>query len=662
MLPRVPRNLRIALLTIFVCCAPPLKAALSTGRGISAQPRGEGPGGAHLAASGLYGRGILLSSVRYHFGDDPDGKLGWANPGFDDQSWPVAEQVRWPMPAFSSDGFMWVRARMTVPGDAAGPIALCLSQDTFSIADEVFVNGKQVGHQGRLPPQSELILFPQDAVFDLPAGEAAPGATLVVAFRAWYPPFIRTFGWFGFADFILDESRNLRLAVDADRAATLLKWGPTLALNVLIGFMGLGLLAFWRWTRTREILLCSALLIVYPLFQLMHDLGVLGLLTLSFELNTVIYIFLQAAGMAITVEFIWEVHGLRALWLKRLAQAALIVFNVGGFFGQLATTPSTFDRLSLPAGMLALAVFDIVTFGVNVWAIFNRRRTRLIAAALALIPCASSMLWLGNAIGGTFGMFHIEYLDLAFFVSALALFFMLGQSAWAAWRARDELRIEFEAAREVQQQLVAPVVDVPGFKIDSIYAPAKQVGGDFFLILPDDNGSLMIVVGDVSGKGLRAAMTVSAIIGALRTIVSESPAEILRTLNRGLAGHLHGGFVTCCAAWVAHNGQVIIANAGHIPPYLEGAEVDTYSGLPLGIDSECVYAERQFLFGPAESLTFLSDGVVEARNPSGELFGFDRTLKIIKLSRSAADAIAKAAVEFGQDDDITVLTLTRLAV
>jgi hypothetical protein len=120
MLPCLPRNLRIALLVIFVCCALQLKAAASAERGK------EGPGGAHLLPSGRYGTGIPLASVRYHFGDDPH----WADPGFDDQSWPTVEQGRWPVPAFNSDGFMWARARVTVPSDAAGPIALCLSQNT----------------------------------------------------------------------------------------------------------------------------------------------------------------------------------------------------------------------------------------------------------------------------------------------------------------------------------------------------------------------------------------------------------------------------------------------------------------------------------------------------------------------------------------------------
>lgn len=648
MISRLLRSLRIALPIIFACCGLHLGAE-------AAAERAGGPGGAHLILSEHSGLGFPLASIRYHFGDDADGKLGWAGPGFDDQSWPVAKQGRWAVPDFNSDGVVWVRARISIPSDATGPMALCLSEDTFAIADEVFVNGKRVGHQGSPPPHIEIIIFPQDEVFDLPSGVAAPGATVVIAFRAWYPPFVRTFGWFSGVDFILDGSRNLHLAVDANRATILLQWGPTLALNVLIGIMGLGLLAFWRSIGTREILLCSAMLIVFPVFQLMHDLGVLGLLGISFQLNTVFYILLQAAGMAIMVEFTWEVHGLRALWLKRLAQAALVFFNLEGLFAQLATTPFTFYELALPLGMLCVAVFNIVIFSVNLWAIFNRRRTRLIAAALALIPCASSLLWLGGDLGVTFGMIHIEYLDLAFFVSALALFLMLGQSGWQAWRARDELRVEFEAARELQEQLVAPAVDVPGFKIESEYAPSKQVGGDFFRIAAEDDGSVLIVVGDVSGKGLKAAMTVSAIMVTLRGCPSDRPAEILAYLNHVLFGQV-SGFVTCCVALIKPDGAMTLANAGNPAPYRNGEEMVLEPGLPLCMVAEPIYAETKSQIAAGDGLTFVSDGVLEATNAQGELYGFERTQAI---SGQPANIVAEAARQFGQQDDITVLTIKR---
>jgi serine phosphatase RsbU (regulator of sigma subunit) len=204
--------------------------------------------------------------------------------------------------------------------------------------------------------------------------------------------------------------------------------------------------------------------------------------------------------------------------------------------------------------------------------------------------------------------------------------------------------------------MVAPPGDIPGFKIDCVYQPAKQVGGDFFRVTPEGGGSVLIVVGDVSGKGLSAAMTVSAVVGALRSIPPVSPAWILNALNCGLAGQMKGGFVTCCVARIKPDGDVTIANAGHLSPYLAGAEVPVSAGLPLGLYAGGEYEETHFLLSPDQPLTFLSDGVVEARNAAGELFGFERTLAI---SNQGATEIARAATNFGQDDDITVLTLLR---
>jgi sigma-B regulation protein RsbU (phosphoserine phosphatase) len=132
---------------------------------------------------------------------------------------------------------------------------------------------------------------------------------------------------------------------------------------------------------------------------------------------------------------------------------------------------------------------------------------------------------------------------------------------------------EFEAARNVQSLLIpATAPATPGFLAESVYLPASDVGGDFFQILPGGDGSLLVVVGDVSGKGLKAAMTVSTIVGALRDQRMCQPAEILTHLNRVLYGNV-SGFVTCCAAFIAEDGAMFIANAGHLAPYLNGEEV-----------------------------------------------------------------------------------------
>lgn len=223
-------------------------------------------------------------------------------------------------------------------------------------------------------------------------------------------------------------------------------------------------------------------------------------------------------------------------------------------------------------------------------------------------------------------------------------------------REKERLTAEFEAGRAMQQVLLGEEMPViPVFRIESVYQPAGEVGGDFFQVLAAPDGGALIAVGDVSGKGLQAAMTVSTILGALRALPAAPPAEILHALNRTLAGRLQGGLVTCGIFHIRRDGSVAAANAGHLSPYCSGEEVPVESGLPLGVTVETDYQESGFTLNPGDRLTFLSDGVVEAQSPSGELFGFERTRAI---STQSAEEIARAAQQYGQQDDITVLTLT----
>jgi serine phosphatase RsbU (regulator of sigma subunit) len=170
---------------------------------------------------------------------------------------------------------------------------------------------------------------------------------------------------------------------------------------------------------------------------------------------------------------------------------------------------------------------------------------------------------------------------------------------------------------------------------------------------------VLVAIGDVSGKGMPAAMTVSLLVGTLRTLVhyTQSPAEILSAMNQRMLSRSGGGFTTCLVLTVTADGKLTAANAGHIAPYLNGHELVLANGLPLGLNAHEHYAERVFTLAADERITLLTDGVVEARADDGELLGFDRAKAMMN---QPADSIAKAAQDFGQDDDITVLTL-RLA-
>lgn len=593
-------------------------------------------------------------ALHYHVGGDPSGKIDWAYPSFNDSSWPAADNGRWPMPQLYSDGIVLVRVRVPVRSDAANHLGLRLNPSGDGHVDEIYVNGQSVDIQKSRPEQASR----NDSIYTLHSGLVMPGSTATIAFQVSYPPLARKERSSAYAKLIVDDTSILHLESRADHLAALLANVPILVLNSVIVALGIGLFAFGRRVGGRDILLCSEMLVSYPLFQLFTELSQLDVIHVPYPFAPVIYFALQATAMAITVEFIWTVYALRSSYLKGLAHAAWIFFNCAALFTTLSPEPSLFFSSLILTTIVAAQVFNVLTLFINMWVFFVGRTNRLIAVALSLISIVS-MIGLFGKNTVVIGPFKVPYFDLTFFLCEFALFLMLGRRAWKAWRTRDELRVEFEAAREVQQQLVVPARDVPGFKVESVYAPANQVGGDFFRVDPEPNGNVLIVVGDVSGKGLRAAMIVSSLIGVLRILPPSSPSTVLVILNRSLAGQLHGGFVTCCAALITRDGQVTFSNAGHLSPYRNGEEVSVPPGLPLGIDPTCHYEECHFLLQPSDSLTFVSDGVIEARNVSGELFGFDRMLE---LGKSGAKRIAQEAIDFGQDDDITVVTLTRIDV
>jgi hypothetical protein len=236
-----------------------------------------------------------------------------------------------------------------------------------------------------------------------------------------------------------------------------------------------------------------------------------------------------------------------------------------------------------------------------------------------------------------------------------ALFGLLFRDQRRVAEERAELHGEMASAREIQQYLIPEKLPpTPGLSIHSVYQPSREVGGDFFQVLPDPrDGSTLIVVGDVAGKGLKAGMLAALIVGAIRTAFkfTPDPGSILALLNERLQGR---GLVTCMAIRIDREGTAELANAGHIPPYINGKELALDGALPLGALPDISFETTRLQLREGESMLLVSDGVIEARNPQGELFGFERTRAI---STQSADHIAHAAQAFGQEDDITVLTL-----
>ena len=201
-------------------------------------------------------------------------------------------------------------------------------------------------------------------------------------------------------------------------------------------------------------------------------------------------------------------------------------------------------------------------------------------------------------------------------------------------KTREEMALlesELAAARQVQEVILpSPGASYHGFIVESVYKPAQQVGGDFFQILPTADGGLLLVFGDVAGKGLPAAMQVSMLVGLIRATAeyTSDPVLMLRKLHERLVDRCAAGISTALSAHISRNGNVTIANAGQLSPYLDGQEVELAGALPLGVSSGGEYQAVSLELHPGSRLTFFSDGVVEAQNQKGELFGFDRAKNI----------------------------------
>jgi hypothetical protein len=259
--------------------------------------------------------------------------------------------------------------------------------------------------------------------------------------------------------------------------------------------------------------------------------------------------------------------------------------------------------------------------------------------------------------------FTISLGSVSTILSLLIITVMLLARFITAQRAKEQWKLEIAQARHIQQVLIPnKLPQLNDLHIDSEYRPAREVGGDFFQIVPNaKDGTSLIAFGDVTGKGLQAGMLVALIIGAIRSAADHdnSPQRILEALNEQLCER-ESASATCMVLRFTPGGSVELANAGQLPPYLNGVEMMIEGALPLGTLSGMDFPVTSFMLEPGDSLLIMSDGIVEAQNEHGELFGFERLEEMLRNPTTTAD-IATAAQKFGQTDDILVLRVERNA-
>lgn len=599
-------------------------------------------------------------------GDNP----AYASPDFDDSHWTVFD------PSGSIESLfpqhpdvVWYRLHVKVDPTQTG---LALSEIKLSRAFEIYVNGERLMASGQVVP---FVPYTSDArvLARIPDRVLASGA-IVIALRVH----ISSLEWNVAQDpglysdnLTLGQEKTLYrynwLSIIGENAFGWISDG----LGVCLGFVALVLFAAQR--RQSEYLWIFAV-------------GVMGLvliptLVITQFHNIPIGWMLFSDSIRLVSPYIWAslyfsfVH-LRIGWRWR---TSLIVIGVLYFIGGLH---GWFIDLSLPLQTvtnLPFVIFLSVVIPIVLVAHWRRGNRE---AGILLIPVILFSLYIYALVGVQMlfqfpswrqfslrgynlinhypvGPFTVSLNSVSGILSVVSLAVIMLQRSSSMSRRQAQLDAELEATREVQRVLVPEHIDaVPGFEVESAYEPAQQVGGDFFQILPDGEGGVLIVVGDVAGKGLPAAMLVSVLVGAIRGVAefTKDPAELLSNLNERLVGRGGSGFSTALIARIGADGEVTVANAGHLSPYLDGREVELPGALPLGVASSTLYETTEFHLDPGSRLTFYSDGVIEAQRPDGELFGFERAREI---SMKSAAEIVETAKRFGQEDDITVVTVMR---
>jgi len=577
--------------------------------------------------------------------------------------------------------FAWFRIHIQLPAQH-GPLVVLVrvpvsrsTQVSFSetVGMDMFANGKLItpeGPNGRTQQTYEYRQISRIYPINIPQDQTNLTLAVRIPFVAFGMDAYT--GFFAHRTFYLGDRDDLVSHLDLWNHAMLFERIPALVdagLKVLIAFFLLAL--FWTQQDHPEYLwLGLQMLMVAPLAYV-GFVGSMGQIDELWMAASVFQLLLISAYLYF--EFLVAFLSLRKRWyIVAMRYSAPLLLTLGPFLLFVRESKAIAIGLVLSIlfallWMLAWVLFVGLTLTI---AAFRRNYEAAllllplllsIVGMVELVSTAGSSSWIGAPVQSPLtlqaGPIPIHFSDVADFVGIFVIILIIFVRFLRIHRERERASSELAAARSVQELMIPrESPQTPGFHVDTVYKPATEVGGDFFHIQATGDGGLLIVIGDVAGHGLQAAMNVSMLMGALRRSPMTSPAQILADLNQVLVGS--SSFTTCEAAYFSADGEVVIASAGHPPPYLNSQEIILPGGLPLGVVPGIEYDETRLYLHPGDRLLLMSDGVAEARRPNGELFGFDR---VRNLSGQSAFFIADAAKEFGQEDDITVLTIRRLA-
>jgi len=626
----------------------------------------------------------LFGPWKFHTGDD----LRWAQPDFDDSGWATMDMTPPPgtadatlgnsgyIPGWTDrgyagySGYAWYRLTVDVQG-ADDPLAIKMP-DNADDAYQVYVNGKRIGTFGRFTAHGVTAYSTLPRAFPLP--EDIRSGKVTIAIRMWMdsatpfnspdagglhePPVLGhasaiaaqiRLGWdeiahdvgSGFLEMLI-LLLALIVAVSLswlDRKESAYLWLALVSLVTLIGNAIILLVNFLAWIgQTPSVILEDDILTPVRI----------GLWVLFW-------------GYWFRVARIGRLH--REVWGLVLLLAVGTALLRPPLYGQMVSVDAA--TWLVPFLLVVKLGFAALLFWVTYQGIREHKAEGWMALPAVLLAAISQyqhelrLVHVPTAFA-IFG-FQISLGTASTMLSLLLVTVMLSRRFLHSQRKQEQWRQEIKQAQHVQQVLIPEKLPlIAGLTIESEYRPAREVGGDFFQIIPGNgDGSVLIVVGDVTGKGLQAGMLVALIVGAIRSAVQHStdPLRVLNSLNEELCDREHAS-ATCLMLRIEADGTVALANAGHLPPYLNGQEMQMEGSLPLGVIAEPEFPVMHFKLKTGDTLMLMSDGIAEAQDEHGHLFGFERIDQMLREPMTAS-SLAAAAQSFGQEDDILVLRIER---
>jgi hypothetical protein len=617
----------------------------------------------------------------------------WAQPGFDDSHWetvdltpkegstdPVAGVPGY-VPGWTAKGhpgywgYAWYRIRVHIDAQPGQRLALA-GPENIDDAFQVFANGTMLGSFGDFDSKPPVVYYSQPWMTTFPQAASQSAQTLVLAVRVWMEPntLVQAPTTGGFHDApIFGDAAAVTSSYQSQWLADIRTYAISTVEVVVYLLLSLGAFSLIFFDRSDRVYLWMGIVFLIgvcntSLFVVADWTTYLGIVACTTLLDTI----LIPASFAGWVMVWWVWFGLRKpAWLPRAATAMALLLAVSNLLGEDLWFTVVPHPVSAVFHVLSLAV-RLCFVALMFWIVYRGIRLHGVDGWLALLPVVLACIGRFNKefsvlgvpltwfpFGMQLGLFDISYLLLAVVLTLLLL-----RRLVISLRKQRQMALDVKQAQEVQQVILPHArMKLPGLDIESEYRPALEVGGDFFQIIPDPtDGSLLIVAGDVVGKGLKAGMLVAMLVGAIRstTELNPQPEFVLGALNRRLLGR-GDAQATCLALRIEANGEATLVNAGHLPPYLNGVPLPMEGALPLGMAGDMEFSVMRFKLAEGDRLALVSDGIAEATDANGQLFGFERAAELLRTAGSAAE-VASAAQTYGQEDDISVISVTRTAV